>query len=88
MTWTGRRPLSIGALATRITPPTSATSPAAWRASVPGEIRMSSPKTITPSRMPIRGSAAVMAGSEACSGPALKALSISHRASSVAPARL
>jgi hypothetical protein len=83
-----RRLLRAGARATRITPPTSATIPAACNASIGGEMRMASPNTTTPSRMPTTGSAAVIAGSEACSGAALNEFSISHTAASAATARL
>jgi hypothetical protein len=51
-------------------------------------MRMASPNTTTPSRMPTTGSAAVIAGSEACSGAALIEFSFSHTAASAATARL
>ena len=84
----GRRLLSTGARATRITPVISATIPAAWRAIMPGETRITSPNTTTPSAMPATGSAAVIAGRDAFSGAALNELSISHMASTLAATRL
>ena len=61
-----------------MTPPTIAAMLAAWSASSHGETCTTSPKTTTPSTMPAAGSAAVTAGSEACSGAALKAFCISQ----------
>ncbi len=84
----GRRLLSTGARATRTTPMTSATIPAACRASMPGETRITSPNTTTPSAIPATGSAAVMAGRDAFSGAALNELSISHRPATLAATRL
>ena len=45
---------------------------------------MTSPKTTTPSSIPETGSAAVIAGSDACSGAALNALSISQKPATLA----
>jgi hypothetical protein len=56
-----------------------AASPAAWSASMPGDMRITSPKTSTPSSMPVTGWAAVIPGSELCRGAALNELSSSHR---------
>ena len=66
---------------------TSVPSPTAWRAISPGETWITSPKTTTPSKIPATGSAAVMAGSDACSGAALKELSISHKATRLVASR-
>jgi hypothetical protein len=76
---------SAGALATMITPTTSAAIPAACIASRPGVTWIRSPNTMTPSRMPTRGSPAEMAGSDTCSGPALNALCISQMPIAPAP---
>ena len=65
---------SAGALATMITPTTSARRPPAWSASAPGVTWILSPNTMTPSRIPTSGSPAEMAGSDTCSEPALNAL--------------
>jgi hypothetical protein len=54
---------------------------------MPGERWMTSPKTTIPRSIPATGSAAVMAGSDACSGAALKALSISQKPARLATAR-
>jgi len=56
----------------------SMTRPAACSAIMPGEVRMESPKTSTPSRMPATGSAALIPGSDACNGAALNALWVSQ----------
>jgi hypothetical protein len=76
---------SAGALATMITPTTSATRPAASSASTPGVTWILSPNTMTPSRIPTSGSPAEMAGSDTCSGPALNALCISQMPIAPAP---
>jgi len=60
--------------------------PAACKASSPVPTWIRSPKTSTPSSMPIRGSPAAMAGRECCSGPALNALCISQIPIAPAPA--
>lgn len=70
-----------------ITPTTSATMPAAWTASMTGDISMVSPKTTTPSRIPASGSEAVIAGSEEFSGAALNAFCISQLAIRAAATR-
>ena len=79
MAWPGRGPLSMGARATMITPAISARIAVACKAIMPGDTRTTSPKTTTPSNIPATGSAAVRPGREACTGPALNALSISQR---------
>ena len=76
---------SAGALATMITPTTSAAIPAACIASRPGDTWIRSPNTMTPSRSPTSGSPAEMAGSDSCSGPALNALCISQMPIAPAP---
>ncbi len=76
---------SAGALATMITPTTSATIPAACIASRPGVTWIRSPNTMTPSRRPTSGSPAEMAGSDSFSGPALNALCISQMPIAPAP---
>ena len=78
---------SAGALATMITPTTSATIPAACIASRPGDTWIRSPNTMTPSRRPTSGSPAEMAGSHSFSGPALNALCISQMPIAPAPTR-
>jgi len=76
---------NAGALATMITPTTSATIPAACIASRPGVTWIRSPNTMTPSRRPTSGSPAEMAGSDSFSGPALNALCISQMPIAPAP---
>jgi hypothetical protein len=78
---------SAGALATMITPTTSATIPAACIASRPGDTWIRSPNTMTPSRRPTSGSPAEMAGSDSFSGAALNALCISQMPIAPAPTR-
>lgn len=68
-----------------MTPSTSATNPSACQAISPGDTCTRSPNTTMPSTIPATGSAAVIAGNEACSGAALKALCISHRPTTATP---
>lgn len=79
---------SAGARATITTPVTRAVSPPVCSAIIPDEAGTFSRNTTMPSTMPHTGSAAVMAGSEACSGAALNAFCISHNPATLAATRL
>jgi hypothetical protein len=78
---------SAGALATVMTPTIMAAIPPAWIASMPGDTWIRSPNTRTPRKMPTSGSPAEMAGSDACSGPALNAFCMSQMPTAPVPRR-